>query len=89
MKVAISTVMLLLAVKASSVSAVMEEWLKARNDHRYKYHTTLNSKTVINLEWSSGLTALAKTWAEGNITVCMNRPCDDIGYGWSSVMRKG
>ncbi len=89
MKVAISTVMLLLAVKASLVSDDMEECLKAHNDHHYKYHTTLNSKTVMNLEWSSGLTALAKTWAEGNIAVCMNRPGDDIGYGWSSVMRKG
>ena len=89
MKVAIGTVALLFTVQASTISANEEEWLKAHNDRRYKYHTTLNSKTVVNLEWSSNLASLAKAWAEGNVATCENRSGIDNGYGRSSVMRQG
>lgn len=88
MKVAISTVALLFAIQASTVSANKDEWLKAHNDRRFKYQTTLNNKSVVNLKWSSGLTALAKTWAEGNVAICTNRS-GNSEYGRSSVMRKG
>ncbi len=89
MKVATSIVALLFAVQASTASAGKEEWLKAHNDRRLKYHTTLNSKPVVNLEWSTGLTAKAKEWAEGNVATCTNRVGGDDGYGRSAVMKKG
>jgi hypothetical protein len=89
MKVAIGTVALLFVVQAPTVSANEEEWLKAHNDRRNKYHTTLNKKTVVNLEWSSNLAALAKTWAEGNVATCENRSGIDNGYGRSAAMRQG
>ena len=89
MKVATSTVALLFAVQALTASAGKDEWLKAHNDRRLKYHTTLNKKTVVNLVWSTGLTAKAKAWAEGNVATCTNRVGDDDGYGRSAVMKKG
>ena len=89
MKVASSTVALLFAVQASTASAGEEEWLKAHNDRRLKYHTTLNSKPVVNLKWSTGLTEKAKVWAEGNVATCTNRRGSDDGYGRSSLLKTG
>jgi hypothetical protein len=55
---------------------------------RFKYHTA-NSKTVVNLKWSTGLAALAKTWAEGNTQQCKNRSGNDGGYGRNIVLHQG
>jgi hypothetical protein len=86
MKVATSSVVLLFAAHAPLTSTGKEEWLKAHNDRRLKYHTSLNSKEVVNLKWSTGLTEKAKEWAEGN--VAMNRKGSDDGYGWSSFKKQ-
>ena len=88
----ISTLLTLLivlnqALASSAAANTKDDWLKAHNDMRFKYHTA-NSKTVVNLQWSTGLAALAKTWAEGITDQCKNRAGDDDGYGRNSVLRQ-
>ena len=79
------TLVIVLLAATASVADTKEDWLKAHNDMRFKYHTA-NSKTVVNLKWSTGLAALAKTWAEGNTQQCKNRSGNDGGYGRNSVL---
>ena len=82
------TLVIVLQALPASAADTEEDWLKAHNDMRFKYHTA-NSKTVVNLKWSTGLAALAKTWAEGNTQQCKNRSGNDGGYGRNSVLHQG
>lgn len=68
----------------SAAANTKKDWLKAHNDMQFKYHTA-NSKTDMDLQWSTGLAALVKTWAEGNVEQCKNRAGNDGGYCQNNV----
>jgi hypothetical protein len=82
------TLLQALIVASSAAANTKEDWLKAHNDMRSKYHIA-NSKTVVKLKWSTGLAALAKIWAERNAKQCKNRAGNDGGYGRNGVIRQG
>lgn len=84
---------ILFILQASTASAAgsyfKSAWLEEHNDIRFKYHTTLNKKDVVNLQWSTDLAQKAKTTAEANVAECKDYPRDDKGYGRNGYIRQG